>query len=102
MRRLLFLTLPALAPIALSSCAGAPAQPPAELTRIGEAVELAQSATSVQECEYITALTAPSTANEDGIIRLRNEAGAKGANTVLLVTGPGGAITRAEGYLCGD
>lgn len=102
MRRPLLHTLPALASLALAGCAGTSAQPPAELTRIGEAVELAQNPTSVQECEFITTLTTPRGTSDDDIVRLRNEAGARGANTVLLVTGPGGAVTRAEGYLCGD
>jgi hypothetical protein len=101
-RRLLLNSLPWLAPLALSGCASAPAQPPAELTRLGEAVELAQTATSVQECEFITILSTPDGTSDDDIVRLRNEAGERGANTVLLVTGPGGGVTRAEGYLCGD
>lgn len=104
MRRAILETFAAVLPAILSSCATAPAPAPggAELTRLGEAVQLAESSTSVQECEFITDLSPPSTVSDEGITVLRNQAGSLGANTVLLITAPGGAISRAEGYLCAD
>ena len=86
-----------------TGCASSPGPAPAvELTRLGEAVELAESTMAVQECEFITDLPAPPSDSDNDIAALRNQAGTAGANTVLLVTEPDGEITRAEGYLCGD
>jgi hypothetical protein len=88
-------------PAVLASCAssGPGAAPIPELTRIGEAVEVTDNTTSVQECEFIVDLPLESAANDN---LLRNTAGDMGANTVLVVRSAGGDVTRAEGYLCGD
>ena len=87
--------------VALAGCAssGPNAAPVPELTRVGEAVELTDNTTSVQECEYIADVPLEATVNEN---LLRNTTGELGANTVLLVRDRDGNVTRAEGYLCGD
>jgi len=88
-------------PVVIVACAsGSAGGPPVpELTRTGEAVEVTNNTTSVQECEFIADLPLESAANDN---LLRNTAAEAGANTVLLVVGAGGQVSRAEGYLCGD
>ncbi len=122
MRRLIRHTLMAFVPLAALGCAstgdgGAAAGTTAAiaggngsqqglvaLTRTGEAVQVTDNAESTWECEFITDLPLGSTfASDPNAIReLRNEAGRRGANLVLLVLKSRDTIERAEGYLCAD
>ena len=108
MRRVIRHAIAALVPLALTGCAssGARAGAPAatELTRVGEAVQVTENAHTAQECEYIDALPleSRSASDVDAMRALRNDAGAAGANLVLLVMETRTTIARAEGYLCAD
>jgi hypothetical protein len=57
-----------------------------------------------RECEFVADIPLRSTDPNDaeGMIALRNDAGAAGANLVLLVMETRATIGRAEGYLCAD
>ncbi len=89
--------------LALAGCATSSGSSATEvtLTRVGEAVEVTDNMTSVQECEFITDVPFDGGTGENAMRALRNDTGRLGANTVLLVMS-GGSVTRAEGYLCGD
>lgn len=101
MRRTIRKTVLLSTPIILAACNGGPQTLAAStpLTRVGTAVQVTDNTTSVQECEYIVELPLESIEDENA---MRNQAGTLGANTVLLVRGPGGTIVRVEGYLCAD
>jgi hypothetical protein len=83
--------------------AGAPSTP-IVLTRVGEAVQVTERQATAQECEFITdlALRNSDPSDADAMRALRNQAGAAGANLVLLVMESRSVIARAEGYLCAD
>ncbi len=108
MRRAIRRALAALVPLALAGCAssgaGAAGSGAVELTRVGEAVQVTENALTVRECEYIDELPLGSRSVSDvnAMRALRNEAGAAGANLVLLVMETRTTIARAEGYLCAD
>jgi hypothetical protein len=93
----------ALAFVALAGCAGAPGggSSSVALTRAGQAVTVTESPTRTRYCEFLTDLPVqPSSADDaDAVRALRNDAGAAGANLLLLVT-ESRTIDRAEGYLC--
>ena len=74
------------------------------LTRVGEAVQLTEDAEETHECEFVTHLLIDPTRISDvnAIRALRNEAGRRGANLVLLVMVSRTMIEHAEGYLCAD
>jgi len=75
------------------------------LTRVGEAVQMTDNAEITQDCEFITDLDLPggqSTRDANAMRALRNQAGSRGANLVLLVMETRTTIERAEGYLCAD
>jgi hypothetical protein len=74
------------------------------LTRVGEAVQVTESAMRARECEFITDLPvrSPSPTDVDALRALRNDAGAAGSNLVPLVMASRTSIERAEGYLCVD
>lgn len=112
-------TLVTLVPLVLAACAtqstgtgttAAPAgDPPATsgtvaLTHIGEAVQITEDPETTHECEFVAYLSLPGTnASDTNTIRaLRNEAGRRGANLVLLVMESRSTISGAEGYLCAD
>ena len=88
---------------ALAGCAGASGgvSSSVALTRAGQAVTVTESATRTRYCEFLTDLPVlPSSADDaDAVRALRNDAGAAGANLLLLVT-QARTIGRAEGYLC--
>jgi hypothetical protein len=71
---------------------------------VGEAVQLTENAESTHQCEFVAHLSLPSRSASDvnAIRELRNEAGRRGANLVLLVMENRTTIARAEGYLCAD
>lgn len=108
MRRVIRRALAALVPLALAGCAssggGAVGSGAIALTRVGEAVQVTENAHTAQECEYIDELSLGSRSASDvnAMRALRNEAGAAGANLVLLVMETRTTIARAEGYLCAD
>jgi hypothetical protein len=86
------------------NCASTPASAPAstQLTRVGEAVQITENAMSARECEYVIELPVENTPTENDLRALRNEAGNRGSNLVLMLRGSAGQILRAEGYLCAD
>lgn len=90
----------------LIGCAGAaPGTAPAiELTRLGQAVQLTESAMRARECQFIAdvPVASPDPTDAGAMTTLRNDAGAAGANLVLLVMATRTTIERAEGYLCAD
>jgi hypothetical protein len=71
---------------------------------VGEAVQVTENAQAARDCEYIDALPlgSRSASNVNAMRALRNDAGAAGANLVLLVMETRTTIARAEGYLCAD
>jgi hypothetical protein len=75
-----------------------------ELTRVGQAVQLTQSAMRARECQFIVDVPVSSSdpTDAEAMVTLRNDAGAAGANLVLLVMATRTTIERAEGYLCAD
>jgi len=96
----------ALYAVLVTGCAGAApgSQPAAELTRLGQAVQVTESGMRARECQFIAdiPMASPDPTNADAMVRLRNDAGAAGANLVLLVMATRTTIERAEGYLCAD
>lgn len=96
----------AFVPFALVSCAGVggAATSSVELTRIGEAVQVTDNEVRARECEFVSDLSvrSPDPSDEGALRALRNEAGAAGANLVLLVMEGRTTVGRAEGYLCAD
>jgi hypothetical protein len=96
--------------VLLTGCASAPAGSTSEttaetgLSRLGGAVQVTESATRARECQFIADVPVASSdpTNAASMIALRNDAGAAGANLVLLVMASRTTIERAEGYLCAD
>lgn len=92
--------------VALAGCAsgGGAATSTVELTRIGEAVQVTDNEVRARECEFVSDLTVRSAdpSDDDALRMLRNDAGAAGANLVLLVMEGRTTVARAEGYLCAD
>jgi hypothetical protein len=70
---------------------------------VGQAVQVTESPTRARECEFIADLPVRTSSPDDAdaMRALRNDAGAAGANLVLLVMQTR-TIERAEGYLCAD
>lgn len=109
MRRAIRYAVLALVPLTAASCSttattGAPARGTVALTRVGEAVQVTENPVRAQECEFISDLPLQSSSPDDtdAMRVLRNQAGAAGANLVLLVMDTRTTIDRAEGYLCAD
>jgi hypothetical protein len=104
--RLAIRSVLALAGTLLVGCASARAggASAVELTRIGQAVQITESAMRARECQFISdvPLASSDPTNSDAMVALRNDAGAAGANLVLLVMATRTTIERAEGYLCAD
>ena len=96
----------ALTAVLLGACASATPGTPSstELTRLGQAVQVTESAMRARECQFIADVPVNSTdpTNADAMVMLRNDAGTAGANLVLLVMATRTTIERAEGYLCAD
>lgn len=104
MKRVIHNALAAVVPLVMAACAGAAAgAPETTLTRIGQAVQVTENATRARECEFVADIPVrtQSPDDADAMRALRNDAGAAGANLVLLVM-QARSIERAEGYLCAD
>jgi len=65
-------------------------------------VQVTQNPMSVRECEYVVDLGFQGAPEENALRALRNDAGTRGVNAILLVMETGTRVTRAEGYLCAD
>jgi len=102
--RVIRYALMSMALLTMAGCAGSPAGSPAsiQLTRTGEAVQVTENAMSAQQCEYVDELLVESTPDGNDLRALRNEAGGRGVNLILMLRGPAGQVLRAEGYLCAD
>ena len=105
MSRVIQNALAAVLPLVVAGCAGASAGESASttLTRTGQAVQVTENAIRARECEFIAdvPVRTQSPDDADAMAALRNDAGAAGANLVLLVM-QARSIQRAEGYLCAD